>query len=60
MLDDIGSPPDEKAGIVWVSVGDRGSDIFSYIRRAKSDKWHCLLRVTQNRVITTPEGNKGK
>ncbi|MBD0299303.1 MAG: IS4 family transposase, partial [Nitrososphaera sp.] len=59
MLDDIGSPPDENTGIVWVSVGDRGSDIFSYIRRAQSDKWHCLLRVTQNRVITTPEGNKG-
>lgn len=37
----------------WVSVGDRESDVFSYFRRCVQGHWHSLVRVCQNRVITT-------
>ena len=52
-LEAIGAAPAEKR---WVSVGDRGSDIFSYVRRASALDWRVLLRVTQNRPITTAQG----
>jgi hypothetical protein len=35
----------------WVSVGDRNSDIFSYLRRAKALSWECLLRVSKDRHV---------
>lgn len=38
---------------LWVSVGDRESDVFSYFRRCREQNWHSLVRVSQNRVITT-------
>ena len=57
MVESIGEAP--QLDSMWVSVGDRGSDIFSYIRRVIALRWHCLLRVTQNRVITKPDGTKG-
>lgn len=59
MVESIGSAPTPQTGLLWVSVGDRGSDIFSYLRRARSKNWQCLLRVTQNRVILKPDGTKG-
>lgn len=59
MVSSIGVAPATQTGLMWVSVGDRGSDIFSYLRRARALYWHCLLRVTQNRVITKPDGTKG-
>jgi len=40
---------------VWVSVGDRESDVFSYFKRCSQNQWHSLVRVSQNRVITTAE-----
>ncbi|WP_422615181.1 IS4 family transposase [Gloeocapsopsis dulcis] len=43
-----------------VSVGDRGSDVFSYIRRATAINWNCLIRVCQDRVIHTVDGVKGR
>ena len=52
-LDALGDPPHD---CTWVSVGDRGSDVFSYLRRARERSWHCLLRVFQNRRIVTAEG----
>lgn len=57
MVESIGSAPE--IGSTWISVGDRGSDIFSYLRRSQELNWQCLLRVTQNRVITKPDGTKG-
>jgi hypothetical protein len=43
----------------WVSVGDRNSDIFSYIRRAQALSWDCLLRVSKDRqVIVAGEKTK--
>jgi len=40
----------------WVSVGDRGSDIFTYLSRARALGWHCLLRARHNRRTDDPEG----
>lgn len=44
------------AGCTWVSVGDRGSDVFSYLRTARSLQWQVLMRVAQNRRVETSEG----
>jgi hypothetical protein len=52
-LSTIGSP---STPAMWVSVGDRGSDVFEYMHKAHQQGWHLLLRVTQNRRIETPEG----
>ena len=55
-LEQIGAVP-EKNPSLWVSVGDRGSDIISYVQRARHLNWHCLIRVYQNRVIFKPESS---
>jgi hypothetical protein len=44
----------------WVSVSDRASDIFSLVRRARAQSWHCLWRVGQNRVVLTGSGTEAK
>jgi hypothetical protein len=44
----------------WVSVSDRASDIFSFVRRARAKGWHCLWRVGQNRVVLAGSGRKAK
>ncbi|WP_407543473.1 IS4 family transposase (plasmid) [Deinococcus radiomollis] len=49
----IGTVP---ANCTWVSVGDRGSDVFSYLRTARSLQWQVLMRVAQNRRVETSEG----
>lgn len=46
--------------VKFVSVGDRASDIFGYVRSASAAGWHVLLRVTQNRVVTRPDGMRDK
>ena len=47
-LKSIGSPP-EKAR--WVSVGDRGSDIYEYISGQKKMGWESVTRASQDRLI---------
>lgn len=53
----IGSPPVEagQEGPLWVSVGDRGSDfflyLFLYLREARLQGWHCLVRACQDRRL---------
>jgi hypothetical protein len=49
-IEAIGPAPEHTT---WVSVGDRASDVFSYVRRARTLGWHCLLRVNQERRIMT-------
>jgi hypothetical protein len=44
----------------WVSVSDRASDIFSFVRRARAQNWHCLWRIGQNRVVLTGSGREAK
>jgi hypothetical protein len=60
IVEEIGQAPPRETGIKWVSVGDRASDIFSYLRRAQAAGWHCLLRVGQNRVIQTGAGGRAR
>jgi hypothetical protein len=60
IVEGIGQAPDSKTKQMWVSVGDRGSDVFSYLRRSIAQGWHCLLRVCQDRVITTVAGQRGR
>ena len=55
-LEAIGPPPQRQR---WVSVGDRASDVFSYIETARQRGWEFLLRVCQNRRIETAEGALG-
>ena len=60
IIEGIGQAPRPERGLKWVSVGDRASDIFSYLRRAQAAGWHCLLRVSQDRVILTGGGERGR
>jgi hypothetical protein len=46
----LGTVPEECQGR-FVSVGDRNSDIFSYIQHAKALAWECLVRVSKNRSV---------
>jgi Transposase DNA-binding/Transposase DDE domain len=57
VVESIGVAPDSTIAPMWVSVGDRGSDIFSYVRPSIAQNWHCLLRVCQDRVIQTIDGS---
>jgi hypothetical protein len=43
-------------GQCWVSVSDRASDIFSFVRRTRAQGWHGLWRVGQNRLVRTGSG----
>jgi hypothetical protein len=54
-LEAIGPVPEHST---WVSVGDRGSDVFSYLRRGASLGWDCLLRVGQDRRVQTVSQEK--
>jgi Transposase DNA-binding/Transposase DDE domain len=56
-LEAIGPVPEHTT---WVSVGDRGSDVFSYLRRAQALGWECLLRVGQDRRIETGQEEAGE
>ena len=64
-LEQIGAVPENNPSLavpennpsLWVSVGDRGSDIISYVQRARHLNWHCLIRVYQNRVIFKPDSS---
>lgn len=35
-VEEIGPAPALDTGVIWVSVGDRGSDVFSYLRRSQA------------------------
>jgi Transposase DNA-binding/Transposase DDE domain len=58
LLETIGPAPASEQR--WVSVSDRASDIFSFVRRARAQNWHCLWRVGQNRIVLTGTGRKTK
>ena len=59
-VEEIGPAPALDTGVIWVSVGDRGSDVFSYLRRSQAQGWHCLMRICQDRVIETVAGDKSR
>lgn len=56
-LEQIGTVPH---GACWVSVSDRGSDIFDYLRRATEQGWQCLYRMAHNRKIVKEDGDYGR
>jgi hypothetical protein len=51
-LEAIGAPPPADSGTLWVSVGDRGSDIFSYMAYALESGWNVLVRSSHDRKLT--------
>lgn len=55
-LEAIGPAP--AGGKRWVSVGDRASDVFSYVTTAERLGWDFLLRVCQDRRIETTTGTE--
>jgi len=56
-IEKIGIAPSSKKAPYWVSVGDRGNDIFDFFLASKLSNWHYLVRLCQNRRIET---NKNK
>ena len=44
----IGQPP---KGVQWVSVGDRGNDIFEYMQGARNSGWEYVLRGRHDRTV---------
>ena len=50
----IGSPP---AGVRWVHVGDRGSDIFRFLAACRQQGCDFLVRAAKNRRIEEGEGS---
>jgi len=49
----IGAPPEN---VLWVHVGDRGSDIFEYMAACVDADKHFLMRVFHNRKLSWDNG----
>jgi hypothetical protein len=49
----IGPPPGDQC---WVDVGDRGSDAFTFLSACRDQQTQVLLRVAQDRRLTTATG----
>jgi hypothetical protein len=54
-IENIGLAPSLEKSPYWVSVGDRGNDIFDFFLASKSLNWHYLVRLCQNRKIEIKE-----
>jgi hypothetical protein len=52
-IEKIGIAPTSEKAPYWVSVGDRGNDIFDFFLASKVSNWHYLVRLCQNRKIET-------
>jgi hypothetical protein len=55
-IEAIGKAPKAEEGVIWVTVGDRGSDVFDFLKRAKDLNWESLIRLAQNRSIQLEDG----
>lgn len=53
LVEQVGPPP---ATTCWVHVGDRGSDVFSFLTACQEQQAHLLVRVVANRRLTTAAG----
>lgn len=60
MVEAIGPAPSADSGTRWVSVGDRGSDLFSFLSRSLALGWSCLVRSKHDRNIEDSSSNKGR
>jgi hypothetical protein len=56
----IGRAPDPLSGTRWVSVSDRGSDIFSFLTRTRALGWRSLVRSRHDRKVEDPDGEAGR
>jgi len=56
ILKAIGRPP---AGTRWVSVGDRGNDIYDYAMGATEEGWEYVVRAKHDRMVSV-DGKKRK
>ena len=56
----IGRAPDSLSGTRWVSVSDRGSDIFSFLTRTRALGWSSLVRSQHDRKMEDPDGEAGR
>lgn len=53
-LKDIGRPP---LGSQWISVGDRGNDIYDYVVGAVNEGWDLVVRAKHDRAVVV-DGEK--
>lgn len=56
-LQSIGDPVKNRR---WISVGDRGNDIFTFIRYCKNTSWNYVLRASHDRMISIDGQEKNK
>jgi len=47
-LETMGPAP---LGATWVSVGDRGADVYGHLYQARTSGWHGLVRACQDRAL---------
>lgn len=57
-LQAIGPAPARASGVTWLSVGDRASDIYGYVRQAQELGWEVLARAGRDRLIYTAAGER--
>ena len=57
-LSEIGRAPERGSGVLWVSVGDRASDIYGYFRQSQELGWELVARAVQDRVIHSLSGER--
>lgn len=53
-LNAIGKPP---KNCLWISVGDRASDVYEYHQKVAALKWHSVIRACQDRAIEVDGNN---
>lgn len=51
-LKNIGSPPPSSQ---WISVGDRGNDIYEYVEGAVREGWDLVVRAKHDRTVLVDE-----
>lgn len=58
-LQELGAAPDPMSGVSWISVGDRASDIYGYLRQAQELGWDVVARAARDRIIYDLSGQRG-
>jgi hypothetical protein len=56
----IGRAPEASSGTRWVSVSDRGSDIFSFLTRVRALGWVSLVRSKHDRLVEDSDETAGR
>jgi hypothetical protein len=56
----IGMAPQPDSGTRWISVSDRGSDVFTFFTRALALGWSCLVRSKHDRRMQDSDESAGR